>query len=190
MEPVGSLPHSQVLATCPYPVPARSSPYPHIPILENPSYFYPPFHSWVSQEVSFPRVSPPTPCICLSSVSYALHTPPISFFSILSTKQYWVRSTHRSLSSSLCSFLHSLVISSLLGPNILLSTLFSETFGLRSSLNTIMKYEGKKLCMGIDKICSKLCQSNGLFLWVRLRDLWQSQNYWKTDIPVKFCMRR
>ena len=147
MEPLGSLPHSQVLATCPYPVPARSSPYPHIPIPENPSYFYPPFHSWVSQEVSFPRVSPPTPCICLSSVSYALHTPPISFFSILSTKQYWVRSTHRSLSSSLCSFLHSLVISSLLGPNILLSTLFSETFGLRSSLNTIMKYEGKKNCV-------------------------------------------
>jgi len=26
MEPEGSLPHSQVLATCPYPEPARSSP--------------------------------------------------------------------------------------------------------------------------------------------------------------------
>jgi len=42
---------------------------------------------------------------------------------------------YRSLSSSLCSFLHSSVISSLLGPNILLSTLFSNTLGLRSSLN-------------------------------------------------------
>jgi len=30
MEPVGSLPHSQVPATCPYPEPARSSSYPHI----------------------------------------------------------------------------------------------------------------------------------------------------------------
>ena len=30
MEPEGSLPHSQVPATCPYPEPARSSPYPHI----------------------------------------------------------------------------------------------------------------------------------------------------------------
>ena len=40
---------------------------------------------------------------------------------------------YRSLSSSLCSFLHSPVISSLLGPNILLSTLFSNTFRLRSS---------------------------------------------------------
>ena len=41
----------------------------------------------------------------------------------------------RSLSSSLCSFLHSPVTSSLLGPNILLNTLFSNTLSLRSSLN-------------------------------------------------------
>jgi hypothetical protein len=38
-------------------------------------------------------------------------------------------------SSLLCSFLHSLVTSSLLGPNILLNTLFSNTLSLRSSLN-------------------------------------------------------
>ena len=31
MEPEGSLPHSQVPATCPYPEPARSSPYPPHP---------------------------------------------------------------------------------------------------------------------------------------------------------------
>jgi hypothetical protein len=31
METEGSLPHSQVPATCPYPEPAQSSPYPHIP---------------------------------------------------------------------------------------------------------------------------------------------------------------
>jgi hypothetical protein len=41
----------------------------------------------------------------------------------------------RSLSSSLCSFLHSFVTSSILGPNILLSTLFSNTLSLRSYLN-------------------------------------------------------
>jgi len=34
MEPEGSLPHSQVSATCPYPEPARSSPCPHIPLPE------------------------------------------------------------------------------------------------------------------------------------------------------------
>jgi len=42
---------------------------------------------------------------------------------------------YTSLSSSLCSFLHSPVTSSLLGPNILLNTLFSNTLSLRFSLN-------------------------------------------------------
>jgi hypothetical protein len=32
-----SLPHSQVLATCPYPEPDQPSPYPHIPLPEDPS---------------------------------------------------------------------------------------------------------------------------------------------------------
>ena len=41
----------------------------------------------------------------------------------------------QSLSSSLCSLLYSIVTSSLLGPNILLSTLFSYTHSLRFSLN-------------------------------------------------------
>ena len=42
---------------------------------------------------------------------------------------------YRSLIPSLCIFLHSIVISSLLGPNILLSTLFSNIVGLFTSLN-------------------------------------------------------
>jgi hypothetical protein len=42
---------------------------------------------------------------------------------------------YRSLSSSLCSFLHSPVSSSLLRPNIPLSTLFSNTLSPRSELN-------------------------------------------------------
>ena len=42
---------------------------------------------------------------------------------------------YRSLSSSLCSLLYSPVTSSLLSSNILLSTLFSNTLNLRSSLN-------------------------------------------------------
>ena len=37
MEPKGSLPHSQVPAICPYPEPDVSSPYPHIPLPEDPS---------------------------------------------------------------------------------------------------------------------------------------------------------
>ena len=42
---------------------------------------------------------------------------------------------YRSLSSSLCNFLHSPVTSSLLGPNTLINTLFSNTLSLCSSLN-------------------------------------------------------
>jgi len=41
MKPESSLPHSQVPATCPYPEPDRSSPYPHIPLPEGPSEYYP-----------------------------------------------------------------------------------------------------------------------------------------------------
>jgi len=42
---------------------------------------------------------------------------------------------YSSLNSSLCNFLHSPVTSSLLGPNMLLNTLFSNTLSLYSSLN-------------------------------------------------------
>jgi hypothetical protein len=42
---------------------------------------------------------------------------------------------YRSLSSSLCSLLHSLVNSSILSPNIFLSTLFSKTLSLCSPLH-------------------------------------------------------
>jgi hypothetical protein len=38
MEPKCSLLHSQVPATCPYPEPAQSSPYPHIPLPEDHYY--------------------------------------------------------------------------------------------------------------------------------------------------------
>ena len=53
-------------------------------------------YAWVSQMVYFSQVSPRKPCIRLSYPPYALHAPPISFFSILSPEQYWVRSTDHS----------------------------------------------------------------------------------------------
>ena len=76
-----------------HPEPARSRPYPHIPLLEDLSLYYPPICAWVSRVVSFPQDSPPKPCICLSSPPYVLHSPLVSFFSILSPEQYWVRNT-------------------------------------------------------------------------------------------------
>ena len=47
---------------------------------------------------------------------------------------------YRSLSSSFCSFLHSPVPLSFLGPNMLLSTLFSNTLSLPTSLNVSDKF--------------------------------------------------
>ena len=43
---------------------------------------------------SFPPVSPPRPYAPPSPHPYAPHAQPISFFSILSPAQYWVRSTN------------------------------------------------------------------------------------------------
>ena len=54
---------------------------------------YPPIYAWVPPVISIPRVSPPKPCTCCSPPPYALHAPPISFFSIFSPAQHWVRST-------------------------------------------------------------------------------------------------
>jgi len=93
MEHKGSLPHSQVPTNCPYPEPARSSSHPQIPLPEYPFEYYPPIYARFSQVVSFHQVSPPKHCICLSFPPYTLHALPISFFLILSPKQYWVRST-------------------------------------------------------------------------------------------------
>jgi len=77
MEPESSLPHSQLTATFSYPKPSLSSPYPHIPLPEAPSYYNPPIYVWVPQLVSFPQVAPPKTSIRHSSPPYALRAPPI-----------------------------------------------------------------------------------------------------------------
>jgi len=117
---------------CPYLEPAQSSPYSHIPLPQNPSYYYHPIYAWVYQVVSFLQITPPKPCTRLSSPLYALHAQPISFFSILSPRTI-LSEEYRSLSSSLGSFLYSPVTLSLLGLNIL-NALFSNTLSLCSSL--------------------------------------------------------
>ena len=88
---------------------------------------------WVSQMVSFPQVSPPKPCICLASPP--IHaTCPVHLILLHFIIQTILGEEYRSLSSSLCSFLHSPDTSSLLGQNILLNTKFSNTFLLCSPL--------------------------------------------------------
>ena len=122
MEPEVSLPHSQVPATCPYPEPHHSNPCPHIPYPKDPSLYYPPIYAWVLHVVSFLQVFPPKPCIHLSSPHSATCPTHLIFVDLITRTR--LGEEYRSVSSSLCSFLHSPVTSSLLGPNILLSTLF------------------------------------------------------------------
>ena len=133
MEHEGSLPHSQMLAPCPYPEPARSSPCP-------PSNF---------SKIRPNRFSHLRLCLPSALFSSGFSTK-IFYAALLSTTRATCPShlilldlisrtilgeQYRSLSSSLCSFLHSPVTSTLLRPNILLNTLFSNTLSLRSSLN-------------------------------------------------------
>jgi hypothetical protein len=90
--PEGSSPHSQVPVNCPYPEPAPPSPYPHIHFLKIYLNITLPSKSGSPKwPPSF--ISPPKPCICLSSPPYVLHAPIIPLFSILSPEKYWVRST-------------------------------------------------------------------------------------------------
>ena len=88
------------------------------PNIIHPSTPMPP--QW-SLSLRFPHqdpIHPPSPH------PYAPHAQPISFFSILSPAQYWVRSTNHLASHYAISSIPP-VTSSLLGPNILFNTMFS-----------------------------------------------------------------
>jgi hypothetical protein len=95
--------------------------------------YYPPVYAWVSQVVSFPQVSPPKTCKHLCSPHTCYMPLPSSFSRFDHPKK--MSEQYRPLISSLCTFLHSPVTLSLLGPNILLNTLFSNTLSLCFSLN-------------------------------------------------------
>ena len=133
MEPEGSLAHSQVPATCPCPEPAQSSLCPHIPLLKIHLSIIlssvPGSFNW-SLSLRFPHQNP----VHASPLPKHATCPTHLIFLDLITRTI-LGEQYRSLSCSLCSFLHSPVSSSLLSPNILLNILFSNTFSLRSSLN-------------------------------------------------------
>jgi len=108
MEPEGSLPHSQVSATYLYPGPAGFSPYSHIPFLKSILILSSELSLGLSSGL-FPSVFP----------TKTLYTP--LFFPIRATCpahilfEFMTRiilgEEYRSISSSLCSFLYSLVTS-------------------------------------------------------------------------------
>jgi hypothetical protein len=88
MEPEISLPHSQVPSTCPYPEPAQSIAYPHIPLSEGLSEYYPPVYACVCPVVSFAQFSQQKPCTCLSPPPFTLHALPISLLQDIKMNYY------------------------------------------------------------------------------------------------------
>ena len=83
-----------------------------------------------------PQWSPSTKNLHLPLLTHTRHMPSPSHSSRLSPPQYWVWSVeYKSFSSSLCILLHSPFTSSLLGPNILLNTMFSNNLSFLSSRN-------------------------------------------------------
>jgi len=133
MELEGSLPHSQVPANCRYLEPVRSSPCPtshilkiHINIILPPA---PGFPKW-SLSIRSPHqnlvYTSPLPHTCY--MPRLTHSPRIDH----PNKIGWAVQIIKFLIMQFSPFP---VISSLLGSNILLKTLFSNTLSLRSSLH-------------------------------------------------------
>ena len=133
MEPENSSPHSQEPATFVYSVPDQSSPCP-----EDPFSYFPPIYTMVLSGL-FPSGFP-TATMYVPLLSRPMHaTCPTSLILLDLITGIIFGEEYRSLSSSLCSLLYSPVMLSLLGPNILISTLFSYTLSLHSSIHVSNK---------------------------------------------------
>ena len=127
-----------MLATCPCPEPTSS----WLRIFHAPTSHFLKIHlniilpstsgfpKW-PLSLRFPHQNP----VYASPPPYELHAPPISFISILSPEQYWVKSAVHSAPHYVVFCIPLLTRLSPLGPNILLNTLFSNTLSLRSYLN-------------------------------------------------------
>ena len=132
MKPQSSLPHSQAPATCLCPEPLQSSPWSPFHFLKILFNIILPFTSRSSKwffPSGFPTKTLYTPLLSSIRATCHAHLNLLDFITrTILDEQY------RSLSSSLCNFLHFPVTPSLLGPNILLNTLFSNTMIINISV--------------------------------------------------------
>ena len=133
MEPEGSLPNSQQPATCPYPEPDQSSLCPHPTSLRSILISSPILRLDLSSGL-FPS-GLPTKTLYAPLLSPKRATCPTHLSLLGLVTQMIFGEKYRAQRSFLCSLLHSCITSSLLGPNILLSTLFSKPLSLHSSLD-------------------------------------------------------
>jgi len=117
--------------------------------------------------VSFPQISSPKSCTCLSLPPNALHAPPISFFLILSLTQYWVFC----LSQVLLSVLHSSVFPTWNCLDICKTVITLSTFMFVLSLGTL-----SHLILSFDPACKHFDGHDLLFFLSRhLRYMSQSE---------------
>jgi hypothetical protein len=121
----------------------------------------PPIYAWVFQVVSFPQVSPPKLCIYHFS---PIHTTcPAHFILLDLITRIIIGEQYRSFSSSLCSFVHSPVTSSLLGPNIYIWLLVLMLYFVIRLLSPHIKTQGLNW---IINIVSHYTQQKHLFALV------------------------
>jgi hypothetical protein len=129
MESGSSLSHTQVSDNCLYPKPAQSSPYPTSHFLK--------IHRNITSHLRLGFPSSLFPSCFPTKTLYTSLPSPIraTYPAHLSLLDFITRTIvgeqYKSLSSSLWNFYHSPVTSFLLGPNILVNSIFSNTLILR-----------------------------------------------------------
>jgi len=125
MEPLRALQHPQSTPTCSYPQPDKCSPCTYIHLPEDSFYII--LHLRLGFPSGLFASGFPTKTLNTHLLPIRAKCPThLILLDLISRTVLGVE--YKSLRSSLCSFLHSPVTSSLLGPNILLNTLFSNIF--------------------------------------------------------------